>query len=303
MGGLCKVEFSQNRISHNLIMKIKNVSALLLTGALLGGFAALIPTDAAGEGKKKAAKAAPTGYTDTPMLPGGKWRVHDEKRPRPRVVTPGETAGDAPSDALVLFDGTDLSQWEKEDGSPGEWLVKNGYMEVPPKKSGKGGYLFTKKKFGDIQLHIEWQAPAQVVGDSQGRGNSGVMLMGQYEVQVLDSYENRTYADGQASALYGWKPPLVNASRKPGEWQTYDIVFEAPQFDEEGKVTKKAYVTVFHNGVLTQYRQAYLGKTGHKSVAKYVEHPAKMRFKLQDHGNPMRFRNIWVRELDLSSNE
>jgi len=154
-----------------------------------------------------------------------------------------------------------------------------------------------------MQLHIEWCTPEKVVGDSQGRGNSGVMIMGQYEVQVLDSYNNKSYADGQASAMYGWKPPLVNASRKPGEWQTYDIIFEAPQFDDQGKVTKKAYLTVIHNGVLTQHRQAYLGKTGHKAVAKYVKHPAKLSFKLQDHGNPMRFRNVWVRELDFSSND
>jgi hypothetical protein len=284
-------------------MKIKNVSALFLASVLLAGVTALVPADAADKEKKQAPKAHPTGYTDTPMLPGGKWRVHDDNRPRPKVVTPGVAAGDAPADALVLFDGSDLSQWQKEDGSPGEWLVKEGYMEVPPKESGKGGYLLTKKKFGDIQLHIEWQTPAEVVGHSQGRGNSGILLMGQYEVQVLDSYDNKTYADGQASALYGWKPPLVNASRKPGEWQTYDIIFEAPEFDEAGNVTKKAYVTVFHNGILTQHRQAYLGKTGHKAVAEYVKHPAKMGFKLQDHGNPMRFRNIWVRELDFSSND
>ncbi|NOY00727.1 MAG: DUF1080 domain-containing protein [Verrucomicrobia bacterium] len=262
----------------------------------------IVTATAADKDKKKAHKAHPTGYTDTPMLPGEKWRVHDDSRPRPKVVTAGKKYGEAPSDAIVMFDGSDLSQWKKDDGSAGEWIVKDGYMEVPPKKSGKGGYLFTKKEFGDMQLHIEWRTPDVVVGDSQGRGNSGVLLMGQYEVQVLDSFDNKTYADGQASSLYGWKPPLVNASRKPGEWQTYDIIFEAPKFDDEGKVIKKAYVTVFHNGVLTQHRQSYLGRTGHKAVAVYKKHPAKMSFKLQDHGNPMRYRNIWVRELDFDSN-
>lgn len=281
-------------------MKIKISINLCLSAALLAGALASNVTAA---DKKKTVKAQATGYTDTPFLPGGKWRVHDDTRPRPKVVTSGEKVGDAPSDALVLFDGSDLSQWKKEDGSAAEWVVVSGYLEVPPKNSGKGGYLFTKKEFGDMQLHIEWQAPAEVVSNSQGRGNSGIFLMGQYEVQILDSYENKAYADGQASALYGWKPPLVNASRKPGEWQTYDIIFEAPEFDEAGKVEKKAYVTVFHNGVLTQHRQVYLGSTGHKSVAEYKKHPAKMSFKLQDHGNPVRYRNIWVRELNLSSND
>lgn len=282
-------------------MKIRIATALPLTVFLLTT-SVLLSLSYAADGKK-AAKAHATGYTDTPFLPGGKWRVHDDNRPRPKVVTAGKKAGEAPSDALVLFDGSDLSQWKKQDGSDGEWIVKDGYMEVPAKKSGKGGYLFTKKEFGDIQLHIEWRTPAEAISNSQGRGNSGILLMGQYEVQVLDSYDNKTYADGQASSLYGWKPPLVNASRKSGEWQTYDIIFEAPKFDDAGKVLKKAYVTIIHNGVLTQHRQAYLGSTGHKSVAKYRKHPAKMSFKLQDHGNPMRYRNVWVRELDFSSND
>ena len=270
------------------------IAIFLSLSAVLAAGAFIMSADAADKGKKKAEKAHPTGYADTPMLPGGKWRVHDDTRPRPKVVTAGKKVGEAPSDAIVLFDGSNLSEWKKEDGSNGEWIVKDGYMEVPAKKSGKGGYLFTKKEFGDMQLHIEWRTPDEVVGNSQGRGNSGILIMGQYEVQVLDSYDNKTYADGQASALYGWKPPLVNASRKPGEWQIYDIIFEAPKFDDEGKVIKKAHVTVFHNGVLTQHRQSYLGKTGHKSVATYKKHPAKMSFKLQDHGNPVSFRNVWI---------
>ena len=173
-----------------------------------------------------------------------------------------------------------------------------------PKLKKKPSDLYTRKTFGDCQLHIEWATPAKIEGKSQGRGNSGVFFAdGKYEVQILDSYDNKTYADGQASALYGWKPPLVNASRKPGEWQTYDIIFEAPRFNDKGEVTKKAYVTVIHNGVVTQHRQAYLGATGHKKVAEYKPHPPKGRIKLQDHRNPMRFRNIWIRELDFSTQD
>ena len=273
--------------------------------AVIGGAGAF----AADKKDAKAAKPAepkthPTGYTDTPFLPGNKWRVHDDTRPRPKVITPGDEPGAAPSDAIVLFDGTDLSEFVMDkDGSPADWTVKDGFMEVPPKGSGVGGYIKTKKEFTDIQLHVEWATPEEVQGNSQGRGNSGVFLLGAYEIQVLDSYENKSYADGQASALYGFKPPLVNATRKPGEWQSYDIIFEAPRWDEAGKQTKKAYVTVIHNGVVTHHRQEYLGPTGHKKVANYDKILAKGPLKFQDHGNPTRFRNIWVRELDLDSNE
>lgn len=276
----------------------------LLTSTLTLGIAALAFAPLADAQDKPKPKQHPTGYTDTPLIPGTEWRVHDDNRPRPEVVTPGETASSAPADAVVLFDGTDLSGWTKEEGdAPAEWTVKDGYFEVPPKDTGKGGTIATKATFGDMQLHIEWASPAEVKGNSQGRGNSGVFLMEQYELQVLDSYENETYADGQASALYGWKPPLVNAARKPGEWQTYDVIFEAPRWDENGELVKKAYITVLHNGVLTHHRQEYLGSTGHKSVAKYKQHAEKLRIKLQDHSNPTRFRNIWVRELDLDANE
>lgn len=254
-----------------------------------------------------APKKHPTGYTDTPFLPGNKWRVHDDARPRPKVVEPGKEYGDPPADAIVLFDGSDLSEWETQEGSPASWKVENGYMEVlvhDPKLKMKASDLYTKRKFGDCQLHIEWAVPSEVESESQGRGNSGVFFGdGKYEVQVLDSHKNKTYADGQASALYGWKPPLVNVSRKPGQWQTYDIIFEAPRFDESGACTKKAYVTILHNGVVTQHRQAYLGATGHKKVAEYKAHDFKNRIKLQDHRNPTRFRNIWIRELDFSTQE
>ncbi len=261
-------------------------------------------------GKKEKVKTAdapkehPTGYTDTPYLPGNRWRVHDDARPRPEVVSPGKTASDAPSDAIVLFDGTNFDEWIMEkDDAPADWVLGDGYMEVPPKGEGVGGYIRTKREFGDVQLHIEWATPKKVEGNSQGRGNSGVFFLGGYELQVLDSYENKSYADGQASAIYGYKPPLVNASRKPGEWQTYDVIFEAPKWDAEGNLLKKAYITVFHNGVLTHHRQPYLGPSGHKKVATYNHPVEKGPIKLQNHNNPTRFRNIWVRELDLTANE
>jgi hypothetical protein len=239
------------------------------------------------------------GYTDTPFLPDGKWRVHDADRPHPRVVTPGPEPGQPPSDAIVLFDGKDLSKWgtngtgaDKGKVVAAPWKVENGYMEVAP---GKGS-IFTRENFGDCQIHVEWAAPAKVLGSSQGRGNSGVMIMGRYEIQVLDSYNNVTYADGQAGAMYGQYPPLVNASRKPGEWQTYDIIFESPRF-EGGKVAKPAYVTIIHNGVVLHHRQAFIGQVAHKLVGTYTPHEPEGPILLQDHGNPIRFRNIWARRL------
>lgn len=249
-----------------------------------------------------------TGYTDTPFLPGGQWRVHDDARPRPRVVTPGEQSAAAPSDAVVLFDGTDLAEWQSWQGpfgiefypkyhtgvrgEPG-WKIENGCMEVDGSAN-----LISRQKFGDMQLHIEWASPATVVGASQGRGNSGIGLMGTYEIQVLDSYQNKSYADGQAGGIYGQYPPLVNASRGPGEWQTYDIVFEAPRFTD-GKLVKPAYATVFHNGVLLHHRQEVLAPTGHRVRSEYRPHEAEGPILLQMHGNPVRYRNIWARRLNL----
>ena len=250
---------------------------------------------------------APVGYTDTPMLPGGKWHVHDPERPQPRVVTPGtfstpEQPGKPPSDAIVLFDGTDVSKWRTADGKPCGWKVEDGVMIVPPAKTPGGGDTFTKEEFGDCQLHVEFATPNPPKGDSQGRGNSGVFLMGLYEFQVLDSYNNRTYADGGAASLYGQWPPLVNASRPPGEWQVYDIVFTAPRF-KDGKVETPAYITAFHNGVLVHNHAAYLGPTGHKTNPKYTPHKATGPIKLQDHGNPMRYRNLWIRPLKDSDGQ
>jgi hypothetical protein len=229
------------------------------------------------------------GYTDTPILPGLPYHVHDPARPRPAIVTPAVHAGDAPSDATVLFDGTDLSAWAATKSA---WRVENGYMEVVP----NSGDLRTKETFGDVQLHVEWAAPAQVRGDSQNRGNSGIFLQGRYEVQVLDSFNNLTYPDGQAGALYGQWPPLVNAVRRPGEWQSYEIVFEAPRFEGTTPV-KPAYVTVFLNGVLVHHRKELMGPTVHRTLARYAPHPAEDSLVLQDHQQPVRYRNIWIRRL------
>ncbi|MBD3183060.1 DUF1080 domain-containing protein [Candidatus Poribacteria bacterium] len=237
------------------------------------------------------------GYDDTPMLPDSKWHVHDGKRPQPRVVTPGtcstqETPGKAPSDAVVLFDGKDTSKWVGKDGGPVQWKVENGYMEVT-----RTGNIQTKEHFGDCQLHIEWAAPAEVKGESQGRGNSGVFLIGKYEIQVLDGYDNITYADGITASVYGEYPPLVNACRKPGEWQTYDIVFEAPLYEDD-KLVKPAYATVFHNGVVVHNRVELLGPTGHRNLPNYdTPHGPEGPLMLQDHGDPVRYRNIWIRPL------
>jgi hypothetical protein len=242
------------------------------------------------------------GYTDTPMLPGLPYHVHDPARPHPAVVTPAAQPGGAPSDAIVLFDGKDLSKWTSAkldpanpttSAAPATWKVQNGYMEVAP----RSGDIGTKEKFGDVQLHVEWAAPSEIRGSSQGRGNSGIFLQGRYEVQVLDSSNNPTYADGQAGAIYGQWPPLVNPARKPGEWQSYDIVFEAPHF-ENGRLTKPAYLTVFLNGVLLHNRKEISGPTVHRALAKYVPQPPQDSLMLQDHGNPVRYRNIWIRRLN-----
>ncbi|HZH40278.1 MAG TPA: DUF1080 domain-containing protein, partial [Gemmatimonadales bacterium] len=199
-----------------------------------------------------------------------------------------------PSDAIVLFDGKDLTGWASDnDSGPAQWAVKNGYMQVVP---GKGG-IHTTRAFGDVQLHIEWSPPTPPKGESQERGNSGVFLMSHYEVQVLDIYHNITYADGEAGAVYGQTPPLVNPARPPGQWQVYDIIFHRPHFDASGNVTQDARVTVFFNGVLVQDNTDITGWTVHGAVAKYQPHADAMPLALQDHQNAVRYRNIWVREL------
>ena len=237
------------------------------------------------------------GMSDTPMLPGGKWHVHDGTRPWPKVIesptaSTQEMPGRPPSDAVVLFDGKDLSHWVNDKGEPTSWPLENGSMVT---KAG-AGYAYSKDQFGDCQLHVEWATPNPPKGTSQGRGNSGVFLFGKYEIQVLDSYSSPTYADGQAAAIYGQYPPLVNASRKPGEWQTYDILWTAPKFKGD-EVETPAYVTVLHNGVVVHNHTKVLGPMAYRQFPKYVAHGPKGPIGLQDHGNPVRFRNIWVREI------
>ncbi len=244
------------------------------------------------------------GFRDTPMLPGNKWHVHDPDRPQPRVVTPGASFSQnapAPSDAEVLFDGKDLSKWQNGRGEDAAWKVQDGYVEVT-----RGGGIRTRGKWADFQLHIEWAAPTPPRGASQGRGNSGVMINGMYEVQVLDSYNAKTYPDGQAGAIYGQSPPLVNASKPPGEWQSYDIIFESPRWDDKGGLVKKACVTVVHNGVVVQNHYEFIGATDGisrevpwKSLSKYTApHSPEVFIEFQEHyANPVRYRNIWIRTL------
>jgi len=227
------------------------------------------------------------------------WAVHDPNRPQPKLVTPGtfsspEQPGKPPSDAIILFDGTDLSKWEADTGNgvPTKWVVKDGAMECVP----GSGYIRTKEQFGDCQLHVEWAAPAKVEGNGQGRGNSGVFLMGLVEVQVLDNYNNPTYPDGFAGSVYGVNPPLANALHPPGQFQTYDIVFRRPVY-KDGRQVDPGYITVFENGVLVQDHTPLEGATGHMGRTKPGPFPAAGPFKLQDHGNPVRYRNIWYRPL------
>jgi hypothetical protein len=224
------------------------------------------------------------------------WPVHDMARPLPRVVTPGPagTPGAPPSDAVVLLAGGDLSGWEDDAGKPARWTSGDGYAEI----AAKAGSIRSRKGFGDCQLHVEWASPAVVKGEGQDRGNSGVFLMGLYEVQVLDGFENRTYADGTTAAIYGQYPPLVNACRKPGEWQTYDIVFHRPRFDGKGVLTTPARMTVLHNGLLVHDNAVLTGPTTHKARPPYTAHADRLPIGLQDHGCPVRYRNIWVRDLE-----
>jgi hypothetical protein len=205
--------------------------------------------------------------------------------PKPPVVDPGSIGG-TPSDAIVLFNGRDLSQW---DGGE-KWAIKDGYAIC-------GGNITTKRPFGDCQLHVEWATPAEVEGAGQGRGNSGVYLMGMYEIQILDSYENETSVDSQSGSVYKQRPPLVNVCRKPGEWQSFDIVFRSPRFDRQGQLLRPAYVTVFQNGVLIQDHFELLGPSGYRQTPRYSPHEAKLPLRLQYHRSPVRFRNIWIREL------
>lgn len=229
------------------------------------------------------------------LQPYGKYYVHDPDRPQPRVVEPGAVpspeATKPPSDAVVLFDGANLDQWVGDKGAPA-WKIADGVATCVP---GQGG-IRTKEKFGDCQLHLEWSAPNPPRGNGQDRANSGVFLMNRYEIQILDCYGAQTYADGTTGALYGQYPPLVNACRKPGEWNTYDILFTAPRF-KDGQLESPAYVTLLVNGVLVHNHQALLGGTAWRQVAKYSPHGLTDGISLQEHGHPVCFRNIWIREL------
>ncbi len=243
------------------------------------------------------------GSFDGVQLRNQPWKIHDIRRPHPPIVTPGELStyekpGTAPSDAIVLFDGTNLSQWAHLDKEvPNElieaqWKIQDGYFEITP----GFGSLQTLEGFGSCHLHIEWQAPAQVRGDGQNRGNSGIKFMSSFEIQILDSFNNRTYADGQAGAIYGQYPPMVNAARKPGEWQVYDILFIAPKFSLDGKLERPASATVMHNGIFVQNAREYAGPSGAHG-AMYSPLTPAAPIMLQDHGSPVRFRNIWVRNI------
>jgi hypothetical protein len=251
---------------------------------------------AAADGPVRDDSGAIIGFTNLAEIPGTRWRIHDAARPHPRVVTPGPAPGAPPSDAIVLFNGKDLSQWAQTQNGQlvdTKWPVHDGYFET-----GAGsGSMVTREKFGDVQLHVEFSTPSPGRGASQDRGNSGVIFMSRYEVQVLDSYENVTYADGQAASIYGEYPPLVNAARKPGEWQTYDIVFEAPKFNGPTLVAP-AYITVLWNGVLVQHRRPVMGSTSAtRTPHAYTAHDAELPLQLQDHAHPVRYRNVWVRRL------
>ncbi len=256
-------------------------------GAMLLGSAEMM----LGQGQTKLVQAKDgsgiVGYKDTPILPWCGYHVHDPDRPAPPRVTPGSHAGvAAPSDAVVLFDGKDLSQWK-----PSGWKIENGELIAV------SGDLTTIQAFGDCQLHLEWQAPDPPQGQMFDRGNSGVMLMGLFEIQVYDSYTEKLYPDGQAASVYGQTPPMVNVCRKPGQWQSFDIIFFAPVF-KDGKLEKPAYVSVLHNGVLVHHNQQIYGPTGHRILPRYDKPiPERLPLSLSAHNNPVRFRNVWIRPL------
>jgi hypothetical protein len=265
-------------------MRIKLLTITILAAIALASFV------------HQTAAADRPGYTDTPMLPAGKWHVHDPNRPVPPIVAPGKTFSDGappPSDAVILFNGQDLSKWQGTKG-PAPWKVQDGYMEVVP----HSGSIRSRDKFGSFQMHLEFAEPTHLRGTSQERGNSGVIIFGLYEVQVLDNFNNPTYPDGQCGGLYGQSPPLVNACRPPGEWQTYDILFESPRWDADNHLIRPASVTVIQNGLVLHHKQALLGPTAHRAYGDYKRNTgSEGAIELQEHENPVRFRNIWIRNI------
>ncbi len=258
-----------------------------VTGPVLTGLMVLLAT-------------GPAAASDFGRSVDDEWEIHDPDRPQPSVVDPGsapEVPRPVPSDAMVLFDGSDASAWEHRNGDEVSWKIEDGYMEVVP---GTGD-IVTTDAFGDVQLYVEWATPETPAGDGQARANSGIFLMDRYEVQLLDSYNNPTYPDGQAAAVYGQHPPLVNASRAPGDWQSFDIIWTRPRFDDNGAPIEPARVTVFHNGVLVHHEVELTGPTAHQSRPPYEFHPDRLPIRLQDHrgeADKIRFRSIWVRNLE-----
>ncbi len=239
--------------------------------------------------------ALAAGHGPGPAADGDRWRQHDVRRPRPPVVEPAEAAiaSKPPADAVVLFDGSGLDAWQAGNGGPAGWKVEDGALVTTPGT----GQIQTKREFGDVQLHVEWSAPSPPVGKGQDRGNSGLFLMGQFEIQVLDSYRADTYADGQAGAIYGQYPPLANASRPPGDWQSYDIAFRRPRFNAAGELIEPARITLFHNGILVQNNEEPFGPTSWLKWLPYADSGGRGPISLQDHDHPVRYRNIWLREL------
>ncbi len=234
------------------------------------------------------------GFQDTPMQPNGRWHVHDPARPQPPVVAPGSTfsaAATPSSDAVVLFDGKDLSQWQDRQGKPAPWVIQDGAAITTQAD------IFTKQEFGDMQLHLEFREPLPVAGSGQNRGNSGIFFMGRYEIQVLNCFSNQTYPDGATGAIYAQHPPLANACRPPGEWQSYDIIFTAPRFGTRSEVVAPAFATVILNGVVVQNHQVFRGTTTHCAVGEYVPHGPTGPLGLQYHLDTVAFRNIWVRPV------
>ncbi len=272
---------------HDPFTLMKNITlTLVVLAAASAAWAAATP---------KKPIVYPLGYDDTPLIfSGSKWKVHDIARPAPTAVKPGDKPGTAPADAIVLFDGKSTDAFVAKDGVPCKWKIENGELIVD------GGDSWTKQTFGSCQLHVEWKSHPNTEGNSQKKGNGGVFLMDRYEIQMVDnSPNNPTYADGVSGAVYGQTPPLVNATRSAGEWQTYDIIFTAPKV-VAGKVTEPAHVTVFVNGVVVQNHTKLLGPTLHKKATSWEgTFPASAPFRFQDHKNsiPNRMRNIWVRAL------